>query len=165
VSPLKTAVVSVGSVHAGDAFNVIPPRVEMTGTIRTYEPKVRETVLRRVRDIIKGTAEAFGASAELELESMTPAVINDAEVSDVVQGAAAAVVGEENVVPDEQTMGSEDAAFFMQDVPGCYFFLGSSNPEKEIGCAHHNPRFDIDEEALPLGVATMLNAIAHYLLS
>ncbi|MDY7078733.1 MAG: amidohydrolase [Chloroflexota bacterium] len=164
VSPLETAVVTVGTVHGGDAFNVIPAQVELTGTIRTYDPAVREMVLRRMREVIEGVAAACGATAELEVIPLTPALANDAEVFVVVRAAAEAVVGAENVTSGERTMGSEDAAFFLREVPGCYFFLGSANVERGLDAPHHNPRFDIDEGTLPLGVAVLMHALAHYLL-
>ncbi len=163
VSPQETAVVTVGTVHGGDAFNVIPPQVDLSGTIRTYSPQVREMVLRRVREVIEGVAAACGAEVDLDIVSLTPAVINDAGVAEVVRAAAGAVVGSENVSSDVRTMGSEDAAFFMQQVPGCYFFLGSANAERGLNAPHHNPRFDFDEDVLPLGVAVMMQALAHYL--
>jgi len=164
VSPLETAVVTVGTVHGGDAFNVIPTQVELTGTIRTYSPQVREMVLRRVREVIEGAAVACGADAELEITSLTPAVVNDVGVAEVVRAAAEAVVGPENVSSGERTMGSEDAAFFLQEVPGCYFFLGSANAERGLNAPHHNPHFDFDEDAMPLGVAILMHAVARYLL-
>ena len=164
VSPLEAAVVAVGAIHGGNAFNVTPPQVEMTGTIRTYDPATRETVLRRVRQVIEGVAVACGATAELEIIPLTPAVVNDAEVTEVVHAAAQTVVGPENVLSGERTMGSEDASLFMQDIPGCYFFVGSANAERGLDAPHHNPRFDFDEDALPLGVAILMQAVAHYLL-
>ncbi len=164
VSPLETAVVTVGTVHGGDAFNIIPAQVNLTGTIRTYNPDVRETVLRRVREVVEGVAMACGATAELEVTPLTPAVINDAQVAQVVRAAAEAVFGPENVSTGERTMGSEDAAYFMRQVPGCYFFLGSANAQKGLNAPHHNPAFDFDEDALLLGVAIMMEVLAHYLL-
>ena len=163
VSPLETAVVTVGSVHGGDAFNVIPAQVDLSGTVRTYSPQVREMVLRRVREVVQGVATACGVTTELEITRLTPAVINDADVASVVRAAAEAVVGPENVLSGGRTMGSEDAAYFMQDVPGCYFFVGSANPERGLNAPHHNPRFDLDEDALVLGVAVVMHALAHYL--
>jgi len=164
VDPLETAVVTVGTIHGGDAFNVIPAQVDMTGTIRTYNPQTRETVLRRMREVVEGVAGACGVEAQLEITPLTPAVTNDPQVTEVVRAAAEAVVGSANVFSDERTMGSEDAAFFMQDVPGCYFFLGSANAERGLDAPHHNPRFDFDEDALPLGLAIFMQALAHYLL-
>ena len=163
VSPLETAVVTVGSFHAGDAFNVIPEQVDLSGTIRTYDAQVRETVLRRVRDIVETVATAYEASAELEIETLTPAVVNDPDVAQVVREVAEAIVGPEAVTSGERTMGSEDAAYFTREVPGCYFFLGSANPERGLDAPHHNPRFDFDEDALPLGVAVLMEAITRIL--
>jgi amidohydrolase len=121
-------------------------------------------VLQRMHEVIAGVAGACGTQATLEITPLTPAVINDKEISQIVHAAAKTVVGSENVTMDEQTMGSEDAAFFMEHVPGCYFFLGSANPERGLAAPHHNPRFDFDEGVLPIGVATMTQALAHYLL-
>jgi amidohydrolase len=163
VSPLETAVVTVAAIQGGQAFNVIPSQVDLGGTIRTYSPEVRETVTRRMREVIEGVASAHNATTELEITLMTPAVINDAEVTEVVRAAAEAVVGPENVFSGERTMGSEDAAFFTQEAPGCYFFLGSADAERGLDAPHHNPRFDFDEDALPLGVAILMQALAHYL--
>ncbi|MEA3340634.1 MAG: M20 family metallopeptidase, partial [Chloroflexota bacterium] len=151
VSPLEAAVVTVGAIQGGDTFNVIPPTVVMEGTMRTYSPQVRETVLRRMREVIEGVAAACGAEAELEIIPLTPALVNDAAVVEVVRAAAEAVIGPENVSSGERTMGSEDAAFFLQEIPGCYFFTGSANAERGLDAPHHNPRFDFDEDALPLG--------------
>ena len=117
-----------------------------------------------VREVVEGVAAACGATADLEIIPLTPALINDAGVAEVVRAAAEAVVGPENVSSGERTMGSEDAALFVQEVPGCYFFLGSANVERGLDAPHHNPRFDFDESALPLGVAVMMHALAHYLL-
>jgi amidohydrolase len=164
VSPLETAAVTVSTVHGGDAFNTIPAQVEMTGTIRTYDPAIREMVLRRVREVIEGVAAACGAEAELEIIPLTPALVNDAGIVEVVRAAAETVVEPENVTSGERTMGSEDAAFFLREVPGCYFFTGSANAERGLDAPHHNPRFDFDEDALPLGVAVLMHALAHYLL-
>jgi amidohydrolase len=167
VSPLETAVVTVGTLHGGHAFNVIPDQVRLSGTIRTYSPQVRDMVLRRVREIVEGVAAACGAAAELEIVHLTPAVVNDPGVVEVVRAAAEAVVGPDfpqNVSSGERTMSSEDAAFFMHEVPGCYFFLGSANARRGLDAPHHNPRFDIDEDVLPLGVAVLMHALAHYLL-
>jgi amidohydrolase len=163
VSPLGTAVVTVGSFHGGEAFNVIPDHVDLSGTIRTYEADVRETVLRRVQEVFEHTAVAHGASVDLQIEHLTPAVINDADVTRVVRAAAEAVVGPENVSSGERTMGSEDAAYFTREIPGCYFFLGAANHERGLDAPHHNPRFDFDEHVLPIGVAVMVEAILNYL--
>jgi amidohydrolase len=164
VAPLEEAVISVGTIHGGDAFNVIPSHVEMTGTIRSFKPEIRELVLQRFRELIEGVTAACGARAELEVQSITPAVINDAETAEVVRRAAEAVVGADQVSIGVKTMGSEDAAFFMEHVPSCYFFLGAANPEEGLVAPHHNPQFDIDEDVMVLGVAILAHAAASYLM-
>lgn len=162
VSPLETAVLTVGAIRGGDTFNVIPSEVEMRGTIRTFSQAVRNIVLWRMSELTEGVAAAHGATAGLEVVSETPAVVNDEKVAKVIRAAAEAVVGLQNVF-SQQVMVSEDAAFFLQEIPGCYFLIGSSNAERRLMTSHHNPHFDIDEDALPLGVAVMMQALAHYL--
>jgi amidohydrolase len=164
VSPLDTAVVSVGSIHGGEAFNVIPSEVTMNGTIRTFEPSTRKLVLRRVREVIEGVATACGTSAELAIKRLTPAVINDAQVVKVVRQAAEAILDAAHVTSGERTMGSEDAAFFLEQVPGCYFFLGAANADRGLSYPHHNSHFDFDEQALVLGVAVLVKAAELYLM-
>ncbi len=163
VSPKETAVVTVGQLTAGDTFNVIPDVARMKGTIRTFNPDVREVALRRLHEVIEGTAKMMGAEAEVILHPVAPAVINDEAVAAVVQDAVRDVLGEEALETDMRTMGSEDAAFFLREVPGCFFFVGSTPVEAETHVPHHNPKFDIDEEVLPIGASVMLASL-HRLL-
>jgi amidohydrolase len=103
-----------------------------------------------------------GAEAELEVVRLTPAVVNDPQVTERIRKAAEGILGAGAVSSEQRTMGSEDAAFFMEHIPGCYFFLGGSNPEKGLGAPHHNPHFNFDEEVLVLGVAILAHAAAGY---
>jgi amidohydrolase len=162
LSPLDEATVTVGTIQGGHARNIIPAQVALSGTIRTYSPQVRERVLRRVREVLEGVAAAYGATAALEIEPGTPAVANDPAVVEVVRAAAQAVVGPAHLTASHRTMGSEDAALFLQAVPGCFFFLGAANAARGIDAPHHSPRFDVDEDVLPLGVAVFVQALAHY---
>jgi amidohydrolase len=163
VPPLQTAVISVTTVHGGEAFNVIPPKVEMQGTIRTFEPEVREMVLRRFQEVIEGTSASFGCQAQIELEALTPAVINDARTAALVQRLVPEVLPFSELDVSNRTMGSEDMAYMMREVPGCFIFVGSSNPEKGLDAPHHHPRFDIDERALVYGAALLASAAVEYL--
>jgi amidohydrolase len=163
VSPLDTAVVSVTTIHAGEAFNVIPPAVEMQGTIRTFRPQVREAVLERFHQVIDGVAGALGCRAAIEVQRLTPAVINDAQTARKVRQVAERVLPDHTIDPHFCTMGSEDMAYMMERVPGCYFLIGSANAEKGLDAAHHHPRFDIDEEALPQAAALMAAAAVEFL--
>jgi amidohydrolase len=162
IDPQEPAVVSVGTIHGGQAFNVIPPQVELNGTIRSFDPEVRQTVLHRLQEIVEGICEAMRVQADLRLIPTCPAVVNDPIVTEVMRTAAEVVLEPENVRSGERTMGSEDAAFYLQEVPGCYMFLGAANAERDQNYPNHNPRFDFNEEALPLGVAILAQACLLY---
>lgn len=159
VGPLQSAVVSVTTVHAGTTFNIIPQEAEMTGTIRTFDLAVRQTVLERFEQITRGVAESLGCQVQIVVQRVTPAVINNDEVTAKVQQTA------HNILPYADhdaaaylTMGAEDMAFMQEKVPGCYFFIGSNNKEKHLDYGHHHPKFDFDEEALINGTALMAAA-------
>jgi amidohydrolase len=164
VAPLKSAVVSVTAINGGTAFNIIPPVVEMKGTIRTFEPEVREMVHRRMKEIIHGIAESMECEAEIEVVDVTPAVINDKELASLVREQARQVLPDVKVVDDLKTMGSEDMAYMMDDIPGCYMFIASKNEEKDLIYGHHHPKFDFDERALLNGIA-LVSASAIKVLS
>lgn len=161
VPPLQSAVVSVCTIHGGETFNVIPPAVEMTGTIRTFEPAVRSRVLERFEKTVWSVADAMGCQVEIDLKRLTPAVINHAPTAETVQKAAHRLFPKEQIdTANYTTMGSEDMAYIMEKVPGCFFFIGSANEEKKLDASHHHPKFDIDEDALPRAAALMAEAIA-----
>jgi amidohydrolase len=164
VAPLQAAVVSVCTIHGGETFNVIPPAVEMTGTIRTFELAVRRRVLERFEKTVRSVAEGMGCQAEIDLQILTPATINNYDTAARVQAVANRLFPESNVDPaNYTTMGSEDFAFVLEKVPGCFFFIGSANPEKGLDAGHHHPKFDIDETALPRGAALMTAAVSDIL--
>jgi amidohydrolase len=148
VPPLESAVVSVGCIQGGSAFNIIPTKVEILGTIRTFKPKVQELVTQRFREITKGIADSMGCRVEIELLSVTPAVTNDPKLVQIIQNAAGRLFPKGTIDDNAVTMGSEDFAFMMEDIPGCFVFVGSSNPDEGLDEKHHHPRFDIDETAL-----------------
>ncbi len=164
VSPIDTAVVTVGYIQGGKAFNVIPPTTHLKGTIRSYRKETKEMVHRRVREICTSIAEAMGCTAEVTITEMTLAVDNDAEVATRVAGVAEELFGAENVWRDERTMGSEDVSFLMDGTPSCFFWIGSANAERGLNYPHHNPHFDFDEDALVVGAALMARAVASYVL-
>lgn len=159
VAPIDTAVVSVTTFHGGHAFNVIPQTAEMTGTIRTFKPEVREKTLRRFEAIAKGVAQSLDCSASVEFFHTAPAVINEATVTQVVRQAAGKVLPTHHIdATNMATMGSEDFAFFLKQAPGAFFFVGSANPERGLNYSHHHPKFDVDETALPHAAALMAQA-------
>jgi amidohydrolase len=158
VSPLKNAVLSVTQIHGGETFNVIPPMVELTGTIRTFEDPVHRLVHQRFEEIVLHTAAALNCQGEIRYEHLTPPVVNHPDMTQLVADAAAAVLPQVKILRDLQTMGSEDMAFFQQRVPGCFFFVGSANPELGLRYGHHHPRFNFDENAMCYGVAILTAA-------
>lgn len=161
VGPLETAVVSVTTVHSGTAFNVIPQVAELGGTIRTFDLEVRKRVLKRFDEIVRGVATGMGCQVEINTKRVTPAVVNDDGLATELQRTARAVLADSVLVTEGYTtMGAEDMAFMQEKVPGCYFFVGSNNPVKHLDYAHHHPKFDFDEEALPRAAALMAASAA-----
>jgi amidohydrolase len=156
VPPTLAAVVTLGSVHGGQAFNVIPDEVTLLGTIRTFDAPLRRSMPERVARIATGITEALGCHAEVEVRPGNPPVVNDAAVAELARRAAARVVGEEKVVEPEPTMGGEDMAVYFERAPGCFVFVGSANPERGLDQPHHSPRFDFDEDALLVGTEFLL---------
>ena len=159
VAPRDTAVVSVTTIHAGTAFNVIPQTVEMTGTIRTFDNGVRQKVVRRFEQITRSVAEALGCQVQVDVKRMTPALLNDQAITSTVQDAARRVLsGSDLDTAGYITMGAEDMAFMQEKVPGCFFFIGSNDRSRNLDYGHHHPKFDFDEDALIHGAALMASA-------
>jgi amidohydrolase len=118
----------------------------------------------RIEQIISGICQAHGATYELDYWSLYPPVINDRAMADLVRSVAETVVETPaGIVTECQTMGGEDMSFFLQEVPGCYFFLGSANAEKDLAYPHHHPRFDFDETALSMGVEIFIRCVEKFL--
>ena len=164
VKPLDSAVVTVGELHAGTALNVIADTARMSGTIRYFSPELETLIGERLEAIISGVCQMHGATYELNHWQLYPPTINDSAIAELVRSIAAEVVETPlGVVPECQTMGGEDMSFFLQQVPGCYFFLGSANPEKGLAYPHHHPRFDFDETALGMGVEMFVRCVEKYL--
>ena len=164
VNPLETAVLSITSIHGGTAFNIIPPKVELKGTIRTYLPEVRKTIHRRLEEIVQGVAESMECRAVLQFKKITPAVINDESLAKLVNQVRASVLPNSEDISGLRTMGSEDMAYMMGDIPGCYIFVGSNNESRDLIYGHHHPKFNFDEQALIDGV-TLMSAAAFTLLT
>jgi amidohydrolase len=163
VPPLKTAVVTVASIRGGDAFNVIPSEVELKGTIRTFEPEIRELVIRRFYQIVENVAHASECEARIEIKLITPAVYNDPKISTRVQQVAGDLLPNEQLDFQTMTMGSEDMAYILQQVPGCYIFIGSANKEKNLVAPHHSSKFDFDETILPKAAGLMIASAIEFL--
>jgi amidohydrolase len=163
VDPIDSAVVTVGEFHAGTAVNIIADAAKMSGTVRYFNPELEGYFGKRIEQIIAGICQSHGASYELDYQRLYPPLINDAQMAELVRSVAADVVETPaGIVPECQTMGGEDMAFFLQEVPGCYFFLGSANPSKNLAYPHHHPRFDFDETALGMGTELFVRCVEKF---
>lgn len=163
VNPIDSAVVTIGKLHAGTKRNVIADTAEMSGTVRYFNPALVGFFKNRIEQVISGICEAQGAKYNLNYWSLYPAVINNIAIAELVRSVAEEVVETAlGIAPECQTMGAEDMSFFLQEVPGCYFFLGSANPEKGLAYPHHHPRFDFDETALAMGVEIFVRCVEKF---
>src|ERR671933_57225 len=163
VDPIESAVVTLGTLHAGTAHNVIADTARMSGTVRYFNPAMEGYLSKRIEQVIAGICQSQGASYELDYWHLYPPVINNAKIAELVRSVASEVVETPaGIVPECQTMGGEDMAFFLKQVPGCYFFLGSANPSKDLAYPHHHPRFDFDETALGMGAEIFVRCVEKF---
>jgi amidohydrolase len=163
VDPTEEAVVTVGTFQAGLAFNVIPDTAELGGTVRTFNAKNRDLLEERIGTLARGIAVAMGGDIDFTYTRGYPATVNHPEMTDLVREEAARVVGEEGVRQAPLMMGAEDFSYFLEAVPGAFWFVGSQNPERGLVWGHHHPRFDLDEAALAIGMESMANVALRYL--
>ncbi|HKW45596.1 MAG TPA: M20 family metallopeptidase [Candidatus Eremiobacteraceae bacterium] len=158
VDPIQPAVVTIGAIHGGTIHNVIPDDVSMLGTVRAFDPSVREQMKPRIEAVLKGCCEGAGASYDYDYLWRYPVTVNDAAEAAYVAGLAAKTLGPSRSVEFERTMGAEDFSFMLEQRPGAFFFVGSqSGPATAV--AHHNAKFAIDERCLEAGVR-MMTALA-----
>ena len=152
VAPVETAVVSVTKIHAGDAYNVIPQSALLAGTVRAFSRDVMDQIGEAVKRIATGVAAGFGASAEVDLRWGFAPTVNDPAAAEFAARICTELVGPERVERNPPLiMASEDFSFMLEKVPGCYINIG--NGEGESGCEVHNPGYDFNDRALPLGAA------------
>jgi len=163
VDPIKPAVLTLGTIEGGNAYNIIASEVKMKGTVRAFESELRQALPERIEGIIRGVTSGMRADYAFEYRFGYPPLVNDEEVCRWLWEIAAQVVGEERVKVPDPTMGGEDMAYFLEQVPGCYFLLGSANEEKGLNKPHHNPQFNFDEAALPIGVEILARAALQFL--
>jgi amidohydrolase len=153
------AVVTLGTIHGGTQGNIVANRVELVGTVRCLDPKIRELVLRRVREVAEGVAGGFGARAEVTIEPSYDPLVNHDIAVDEVRAAASDLLGREavHVVP-RPNMGVEDFGFYLSHVPGAFSSLGVRNEERGIVHPVHHELFDADERALAIGAALQVRS-------
>ncbi|MCB1647139.1 MAG: amidohydrolase [Pseudomonadales bacterium] len=160
---LTPSIVTVGKISGGVRSNIIPDEVEMLGTIRTFDAGVREQIHEKLTRTAVSIAEAAGATAEVMIDKGTPVTSNDAQLTRMMVPTLEKVAGAENVSVSPRTTTAEDFAYYQQQVPGLFFFLGVADPEDKSPAPNHSPYFYADERALPVGVRAMSHLALDYL--
>jgi amidohydrolase len=163
VPPLAPVVVTVGTFQGGTAFNVIPSHVELSGTVRTVDARIRDEMPSRLERIVRGVTSGMRAECSFNYAFGYPVTVNDVSMAQFARRVAGAIVGDANVVSAGMTMGAEDMSYFLDAVPGCYLRLGSGNPDNGIIHPHHSALFNFDEAALSIGVELLARLTLTYL--
>jgi amidohydrolase len=162
INPVRPAVISIGSVHAGDATNVIPNEVEINGTIRSYDDETRQQ-LREELEKALGVARALGGDCQITIGEGFPPTYNDPEVSAIIRQVAEEMLGADGLYPPERAMGAEDFSYMVRKAPGAMFMLGAQIGDENR--PSHSPIFDLDESAFPIGAAVLVETACRLLRS
>ncbi|MCR4401357.1 MAG: amidohydrolase [Firmicutes bacterium] len=164
VNPVDPLVLTIGTISGGYRQNVIADQVTMSGTVRTLNPALRGAVPDMIRQTLEGITRSAGAKFEFTFSPGYPPLANDERVAALVAASARRIFGRRQVIEDiEPSMGGEDFAYFLQEVPGAMFMLGAGNPDRGAKYPAHHPRFDFDEEAMALGAALMVDVVLELL--
>ena len=158
VPPVETAVLSITQIHAGDAYNVIPQTARLSGTVRAFSSGVMDLIGRNLARVAEGVAQAMGARVAVDFRVNFPPTINDPRQAEFAAAVCTELVGAGQVLRDPPLiMASEDFSFMLDEVPGCYVNIG--NGDVEGACEVHNPSYDFNDAALPLGAAFFVRAV------
>ncbi|VWX38229.1 N-acetyl amino acid acetylase, promiscuous activity [Exiguobacterium oxidotolerans] len=160
LDPLQQAVLTIGTLHAGNTFNVIADRAQLTGTVRTFDETVAQKIVSEMERTIKGICDAAGATYTFHYETGYPAVINDLVETRFLEAVARDVIGDTSVFEIDPTMGGEDFAYYLKEVPGTFFFTGAGDASHY---PHHHPRFDFEEPAMVDAAKILVEATLRYL--
>jgi amidohydrolase len=164
IDPLSPVVVSVGSIHGGTSFNILPPKVTLKGTVRTLSVEVQEQIPGIIEKIVEKVCEAHGCTSEVRYNKGVPVLFNDGEMVELFRKTTQQMYGDESVRElQNPVMGGEDFACYLEKVPGAMLWLGVRNEQKGVIHPWHSPYFDIDEEALPFGTAILSAIVLNYL--
>ena len=167
--PVDPGVISVTMIHAGEATNVVPDACELQGTVRTFTFELLDLIEQRMKAVAEHTCAAFGATCEFHFTRNYPPTINHEKETEFARRVLGTVVGAQNVVEFEPTMGAEDFSFFLQAKPGCYFMIGNGDGTHREGghglgpCMLHNPSYDFNDELIPLGATAWVRLAEEWL--
>ncbi|KYG33135.1 M20 metallopeptidase family protein [Alkalihalobacillus trypoxylicola] len=163
VDPLKSAVISIGSFHAGEAFNVIPDTAKIVGTVRTFEEGIQSFIIERMNQVVNGICLAAGADYEFDYKKGYPTVVNSKTETEKLVQWSVSNLKNQKVIEIDPVMGGEDFAYYLKHVPGSFFFIGAGNESLGKTYPHHHPKFDFDESALLVAAKLLATAAVHYL--
>ncbi len=163
VSPFQSAVITVGSIHGGTAPNVIPDEVHFKATVRTMDPEVRKLMPKRIEEVVKGVCDAAGATYRFHYDPGYPVLVNDPIMTDIGRRAAQAILGTEKIGPMAPSMGGEDFAYYLEQVPGTFARLGAMIPGSANPYGLHTSKLMIDEESMAVGIAYYLAVVQEFL--
>jgi amidohydrolase len=163
INTMEPLVITIGSIHGGNRFNIIADEVVLEGTMRTLNEEVRARAIEMMRATLAGVTSAYGAKFEIEFDKPNPVTYNDPKLVEEMLPTLRRVVGEANVITPKPQMGAEDFSYFQKVIPGFYYFLGVGNRAKGITAMIHTPEFDVDEESLVIGVKAMTSMVLDYL--
>jgi amidohydrolase len=159
VDPTQPALVTVGAFHSGNTHNVIPDKAYLKGTVRTYDKDVRVQVEKELKLIAQKTGEKHGASIDVEFENGFISLYNHPKETEFIKNLSVGIVGKENVTVKPPDMGGEDFAYFVDAVPGTFFWVGGGNPELNAVYPHHHPKFDVDEKSMLITGKVFISAV------
>jgi len=169
VRPIDTGVISVTMIQAGEATNVVPDFVTVQGTVRTFTTDVLDLIEERMRSVAEHTCAAFGAECDFTFSRNYPPTINHPAETEFVRNVMIDLVGADNVLEFEPTMGAEDFSYYLQAIPGAYFLIGNGDGTHREGghglgpCMLHNPSYDFNDELIPLGATLWVKLIQRWL--
>ena len=169
VRPIDTGVISTTMIEAGEATNVIPDYVTVQGTVRTFTTEVLDLIEERMRAVAQHTCAAYGASCEFVFQRNYPPTVNHHDESEFVRKVMTEVVGADNVLVFEPTMGAEDFSYYLQEKPGAYFLIGNGDGTHREGghglgpCMLHNPSYDFNDQLIPLGATLWVKLVQRWL--
>src|SRR5215470_15293658 len=163
VNTQEPLVITLGSIHGGNRFNIVADEVKLEGTMRTLNEEIRAKAIEMMKQTLAGVTSAYGASYELEFGANNPVTYNDPALVEATLPVMRKIIGEKSVISPRPQMGAEDFSYYQKVIPGFFYFLGVGNREKGVTAMIHTPEFDIDEESLVVGVKLMSNVLLDYL--
>jgi len=164
LSPTDSAVVTVGTINAGIASNVIPSSVEMTGTVRTVNKQTHKNIFDKIRRIVSGTAESMGGNVDIRFKKGTPPLVCDSNLVEVIKNSAAELLGQDKLIElKKPSMGGDDFSFYTEKVPGAFFRLGTANEDDNSRLSLHNSKIIFDERSIQTGIKVLSKITLDYL--